>query len=465
MRRSLLVFVSLGLVFNARLDAASQQTEEDKARITEEISALRKELDALKASYETRLSALESRLAALEEKAPAEEASLASDLEEELARLEEQQARDRALLQEEIEKTRRAFAPIAFTPQITMFANAMGRADNKTVISPEGDPIDDRFVLRAGEFELRAAIDPFADGFLAIPLEAESPEGPLQADVEEGFVLLKRLPLIAESPWGLKLKIGKYRPEIGKNNLIHFHDLMWTTRPLPVATFLGTEGLGESAEAGFQAVGVNADFFVPSPSTETTLRMQLGFGSAGNLRLTEANEGENLVFYVHPSWYQRLTDSDAFELGGSYLRGANDPLGTLTSALGGVDFTYTWKPARRGLWRSFVAGGEFFYASLEQADLPSLTPLGYYFFGQYQPTRNFYVGLRHDFTEELADEDVETRVWAGYLTYYTSEFLRFRFGAEHRISDFSEKDSLNTFFAEVNFVFGAHPPEPYWVHR
>ena len=333
----------LAIVTLTAAAAESREAQDEGDEITQELAALREEFDAIKARYEARLSALETKLEAMQK-----ESSL--DVEEELERLEEQRDKDREGLEGEIEKNRRAFAPLAFTPYITMFGNLMGRRDNKTVISPEDDRIDNRFVFRAGEFELRAAVDPFADAFLAIPLEAESPGGPLQADIEEGYVLVKRLPFVG-SPWGLKLKPGKYRPEIGKNNLIHFHDLMWTSRPLPVATFLGTEGLGESAEAGFQVTGVNSDFFLPSPSLKTTLRMQLGVGTTGNLAVTEVNQGDDLVFYGHGSWYQAVSDSQAFELGGSYLRGKNDPSGSLHSALAVADFTYTWKPGRSGLRR------------------------------------------------------------------------------------------------------------------
>ncbi len=288
----------LAIVTLTAAAAESREAQDEGDEITQELAALREEFDAIKARYEARLSALETKLETMQK-----ESSL--DVDEELERLEERHDRDREALKGEIEKNRRAFAPLAFTPYITMFGNLMGRRDDKTVMSPEGDRIDNRFVFRAGEFELRAAVDPFADAFLAIPLEAESPGGSLEADIEEGYMLMKRLPFVG-SPWGLKLKPGKYRPEIGKNNLIHFHDLMWTSRPLPVATFLGTEGLGESAEAGFQVTGVNADFFVPSPSLETTLRMQLGIGTTGNLAVTEANQGDDPVFYGHGSWYQRV---------------------------------------------------------------------------------------------------------------------------------------------------------------
>jgi hypothetical protein len=58
-----------------------------------------------------------------------------------------------------------------------------------------------------------------------------------------------------------------------------------------------------------------------------------------------------------------------------------------------------------------------------------------------------------------------TKSWSAYASYYTTEFLRFRLGFEHRQSDFAEQNDINTILLEINFVFGSHPTEPYWVNR
>ena len=408
-----------------------------------------------KEDWDARIQKLETELRQLRE-----------EQQQEVARLEGEQAAAETRVSQDVQKTRDAIAPIAFTPRLTFFGNLMGRLDDRRVISPEGDRIDNTFTYRAGEIEARAAIDPFADAFFTIPFEADSPLGTLDGDVEEGYVELKRLPFLERPPWGLKLKLGKYRPEIGKNNRIHFHDLMWTSRPLPVAKFLGTEGLGEAAEAGFQAAGINAEFMLPIGSANTSLRMQLGAASTGNLAVNQVqgSDGRRPVLYAHPSWFQKISASHSFELGGSYLRGSRAGP-RISSDLYVSDFTYTWAPARRGLWKSFTAGGELFYANLKQMNNQKHTPLGYFVFGQYQLGRRWYLGGRFDSSQELLNETVSTRVSASYLSYYTSEFLRFRFGYEHRRSDLQEQNGRNTMFMEMNFVIGAHPPEPYWVRR
>lgn len=255
-----------------------QQVMETRLRRVEALVAQRApaplppEKKALEEDLDARIQRLETELQQLREVQ-----------QQEVARLESEQAAVETRVSQDVQKTRDAIAPIAFTPRLTFFGNLMGRLDDRRVISPEGDRIDDTFTYRAGEIEARAAIDPYADAFFTIPFEADSPLGALDGDVEEGYVELKRLPFLERPPWGLKLKLGKYRPEIGKNNRIHFHDLMWTSRPLPVAKFLGTEGLGEAAEAGFQAAGINAEFMLPIGSENTSLRMQLGAASTGNL--------------------------------------------------------------------------------------------------------------------------------------------------------------------------------------
>ena len=79
--------------------------------------------------------------------------------------------------------------------------------------------------------------------------------------------------------------------------------------------------------------------------------------------------------------------------------------------------------------------------------------------------QNLYVGVRYDWLEELADASQETQTLGAFVTYYTTEFLRFRVGLEHNWSDLAELDGSDTGFVELNFIYGSHPAEPYWVNR
>ena len=59
--------------------------------------------------------------------------------------------------------------------------------------------------------------------------------------------------------------------------------------------------------------------------------------------------------------------------------------------------------------------------------------------------------------------------WAigAYVSFYTTEFLRFRIGYEHRErpSTNGGDGDLDTFFFQLTFVFGSHPVEPFWFNR
>ncbi len=136
----------------------------------------------------------------------------------------------------------------------------------------------------------------------------------------------------------------------------------------------------------------------------------------------------------------------------------------LVDQLFGLDGSLKWKPLSGGEWRSLLVGGELFHSNLDDPALGN-DPTGYYLWTQYQFTKNVYLGLRYDSSEELTDAAQHTDTIGSYLTCYTTEFLRFRFGLEHSSSDVPELDGLNTAELELNFVYGSHPVEPYWVNR
>src|SRR3989449_4620815 len=150
--------------------------------------------------------------------------------------------------------------PGALNPAISVIGNFVGRADTQRVFNDSGDRIDNKMNLREAEIDMRVPIDPYADGVLIASLESESP-GKFTADVEEGYVNVKKLPFI-ESPLGMKFQVGRFRPAFGKFNTLHTHDLPTTMRSLVTQEFLGMDG--------FISQGVSTDFFVPTPWDENS---------------------------------------------------------------------------------------------------------------------------------------------------------------------------------------------------
>ncbi len=339
-----------------------------------------------------------------------------------------------------------------FNPQITVFGNFLGRADNQQVFvddDPTGERIDNRMNLREVEFDFRAPIDPWADAVIIASFESPSPNE-FETSIEEGYFTLKKLPIFDTAPAGLKLQVGRFHQEFGRFNKIHLHDLPQPSYPRALTNFLGQDSYVQNGVAG--------SFFLPSPGEASTLQASVALLDGGNIPLDPAGSGANLAALEHVDWFNELSDSQSLDLGVSAWNQDQD------HALYGLDATWKYKPLAGGEWHSFLIGGEFFAASLDEPNM-SDHPLGYYVWSQYQFSANTYLGARYDVAQELADSSLATQTIGVYVTYYTTEFLRFRLGYEHAESDVAMLDNRNTALIEMNMVFGSHPTEPYWVNR
>jgi len=174
--------------------------------------------------------------------------------------------------------------------------------------------------------------------------------------------------------------------------------------------------------------------------------------------VAEGQARSNLAVLGHVKWFADLGKGKNVELGVSGLQTDSD------HRLYGADATFKWKPHESGEWKSFLLGGELFRADVDESGFAN-APVGFYVWSQYQFDRNLYLGVRYDRTEELTDSSLVTSTYGTYLTYYTTEFLRMRVGLEHADSDVDLLDSRDTALFELNFIFGSHPVEPYWVNR
>jgi hypothetical protein len=339
-----------------------------------------------------------------------------------------------------------------FNPAITVFGNFLARDDSDPVYvddDPTQPEIGSQFLLREAEVDFRAAIDPWADGVLIASISSEEPDQ-FDTSIEEGYCVLKKLPLFDTAPAGLKLKVGRFRTDFGRFNVIHLHDLPQPTYPRSLGTFLGPEGMSQD--------GVGAQFFLPSWSDSQTLEASLQVVDGGGAPVDEDVPSSDITDIGHLAWFADLGRGNTLSVGTSAM---------LTDAdhrLYGADLTYKWKPYEGGEWHSFLVGGELFQADLNDPPLAD-SPQGFYLWTQYQFDKNLYLGVRYDQTEELDDESLVTQTLGTYLTYYTTEFLRFRLGVEHTESDLDYLDGVNSLLLEVNTVFGSHPVEPYWVNR
>ncbi len=441
-------------------DAAISKAQETQQAQTkpdfDALQALKNQIDQLKADYEKRIKDLETQVQQLQTQmlqaapeAPAETGAAPA------AQLPSQQVQS---------------VPGALNPAISAIGNFVGRGDSQKVFNEADERIDNKKNLREAEIDMRVPVDPYADAVLITSLASPTP-GRFSVDVEEGYVNIKKLPFLGSSPLGLKLKVGRFRPAFGKINILHTHDLPQSFRPLPIQEFLGEEGFNQN--------GVSGNFFIPTPwDPNSNLDVTLEFLNGGDIAISP--ETRTRASYLgHLRWFRSFGDANIFELGlSSYFHPRGNQVASTNFQ--GVDFLYRWKPLRMGEWKSFLLGGELMFAhraypeAAEPADVARAIaglqpgrgkPIGYTVFGQWQFDRRKYAGLRWDQTTTLFDPGLKRRSITPYLSYYFSEFLRFRFNYEHRWSDLFTEDKRHSVFLELNWAFGSHPPEPFWVNK
>ncbi len=393
------------------------------------------------------------------------QAALTPVQEDDLDRMEDHLVRRIQELENKIDAVSRATAPTVLNPKMTAFINFAARGDNKTVHDQVDSTkeISSRPYLRTLEVEMLSAVDPYAEAVSILSVENEAGRD-FAVDAEEAYGLIKRLPVLESAPLGMKLKIGKYRAPFGVNNMIHLHDLPWTTRPLIVSKYLGTDH-GNFFESGFNPTGLDLNFYLPNPIPQTTLEMNLDAVRAGDIALAAGQSGSQPALLGHVTWSKDWANEHLLVLGAS----AYQENGSSRTRLVGADVTYKWAPVEQRESHSFVAGGEFMSGSHTLANqLPVAahgSPYGWFGYLQYQTSYWVYLGVRYDWLKEPVDDRLITRSVSGYLSYYTTEFLRFRVGLEHTVSDVPAENGLTTGLLEVNFVFGSHPTEPYWVNK
>jgi hypothetical protein len=401
-----------------------------------DIQALRAQIEALKTEYQGRIASLEKQL---------------EEVQAQLLRLPEPEAAPAAA------PTSAPVSPGILNPAISVAANFLGRADNQKVFLDNSPTrIDNTFNLREAEIDMRVPVDPFADAVLITSLESESP-GVFDTSIEEGYVNIRKLPFMP-SPLGLKFQVGRFRPSFGKFNTLHTHDLPQSTRSLLTEEFLGEEG--------FISQGVSTDFYLPTPWSENeSLNARLQVLTGGDVAISpESNH--RMAYLGNLRWFKTIAGTHNTELGwSSYWHPGTST--TPIARMHSVDFMYRWKPFRQGEWKSYLFGGELMFS--DPVESPSTgeaqRPKGVSAFTQWQFDRRKYGGVRFDYTSTIADPALQRKSVTPYFSYYFSEFLRLRFNFERRWSEISTENHRNTFYTELNWIFGSHPPEPFWVNK
>ena len=318
---------------------------------------------------------------------------------------------------------------------------------------------ENRFFPREVELSLFGQIDPFARGEMRIESGEEAPGGEMNVTLAEAFITLLTL------PYGTQVKLGQMRNRFGWSNVIHEHDLPWIDRPDVYRVFLGEEGLKEKGVEGTWVPDF-LPFYVQVLGGVFNGDNETAFGRG--LLTHPLATGRVMTFFD-------LTDTQALQVGASVANG--ETAERLRSTLLGFDLKYKFRP-EGWLHPLLTLGSEGIYSirrtergvDVDGDGSPDLfqkqtrNSFGWYGWGELQPWRRWAFGVRYDSTQFPAAPGYQ---WAvePYVTFYPSEFLRFRMAYKHtdRSHPFDVAGNggsarlVDELLFQATFILGAHP--------
>jgi hypothetical protein len=324
--------------------------------------------------------------------------------------------------------------------------------------------LENRFFPREVELSLFGQIDPYASGVVRIEGAEETRAGELAVHLAEAHLTLLTLPL------GTQARLGLMRNRFGYSNEHHAHDLPWIDRPNAFRIFFGDEGLNEK---GLEATiipdlpfyleglvgifnGDNVDAFGRS-----TLRRPLTTGRLRTFFEPGTDHGLLLGMSVASGHTDQRNRSTILGWEGRYKyrpEGWLHPLVTLTG-----EALYSMRKAD-------VAVDVDADGAVDRIDKRQRDRFGWYTGLEVQPIRRWAGGVRYDSSQYPVNPGREWSV-EPYVTFWPSEFLRFRLGYKRtdRSTQTREAFNLNDASArmvdellfQATFILGAHPAHPF----
>ena len=474
----MLIVVGMAIVVTALTSPALAQEAEALRR---ELEQMRRNFDALRQEYQRSMDALAERLQRLEtQPQPAAAPSRA------VAQVPPEPTAPKPPSAVDLLRPRQPFALATRGPGQLLFdmglsgdfvLNLTQRNVDKANAGTFRDR-ENRFFPREIELAFFGQIDPYARGEIRLEAAEEAAGEGTEVSLAEAHLTLMTL------PFNTQLKMGQMRTRYGWSNQIHPHDLPWVDVPGVHRAFFGEEGL---VEKGVELTWVpDLPFFLEVVGGAFNGDNELAFGR-GKIS-TPLVTGRVRGFF-------EFGDEHALQVGASVAHGLSPDRQPHT--LPGFDVRYKYRPegwlhplltfGGEGIWslrRREVTRDITVAGDLEDTDgdgipdTPStvdvtvgqhrnFTRFGWYAFGEVQPFRRWSGGLRFD-KVQLPDRGFE---WAiqPYVTFWPSEFLRFRLG--YKLTERSQDTGFSTdqasarhvneIFFQATFVLGAHPAHPF----
>ena len=334
-----------------------------------------------------------------------------------------------------------------------------------------------RFFPREVELALFGQIDPFARAEVRIEASESSPGAETTVSLAEANLTLLTL------PYGFQAKLGQMRNRFGLTNVIHEHDLSFVDRPNVLRNFFGDEGL---VEKGVEVTWVPD--FLPF-----YLEALVGAFNGDNAQAFGYGRITQPLMTGRLRTFFELGDTSAIQLG---ISGANGQTADrLTSTILGYDVKYKYRPegwlhplltlSSEGLYSRRRVEEVVEVETLVDTDGDGIpdTPVtnlvgkkstrdafGWYLQGEVQPVRRWAFGARYD-ASQFPDRPGFEKAIEPYVSFFPSEFLRFRLAYKHTDRDRTQIEgfnlngatarTVNEVFFQASFILGAHPAHPF----
>ena len=341
-----------------------------------------------------------------------------------------------------------------FNPDIAVVGTTQAKLTQNKADTDGNDTI----ALKELELNFSQVVDPFSrlDAVISFNDNLEDQN----VDIEEAYYTRWGL------PFGFTGQIGKFRADIGKENLLHAHQLQTADYPLVIQNFFGEEGLASS--------GLRLKNNIPNP---WDLPLEItGEILRGNNGASFSGISRRPIFNTHLKTFFETTSNTNLELGWTTLLGDENPPRTImvddgTGTLVPTSYTPPEGQDRYGVkvfggdatfnWflpegKKVMCQSELYFQNRTNRVYDNSGPWGFYSLVDYKFSPKFSTGVRLDYLNPLdvAGGHGTTSV-SPYFIFWQSEFADVKLQYSHTVYAGSEKTDNAAFFV-VDFMIGAH---------
>jgi hypothetical protein len=294
------------------------------------------------------------------------------------------------------------------------------------------------------ELQVTSVVDPYARANFIYTFGKDLTTGEITSDLE--IATLTSLTL----PYQLQLTVGKFKPTVGKVNILHPHVFPFTDFPKLISNYFDDEGM--------YMEGASLSWLVPNPfDFYQELTLELGrVGAEPNASFIRGQTSQ-LTYTGHLKNFFDVTDNATLELGLSGLNGPNR-FGFSTS-MAGADLTYKWKPVRYNVFQSFTWQSEVLYSDFRLTPAELAKTYGAYSYMEYQVAQRWFVGARYDYSGFPDDTARKEQAGSVLLRFQPTEFQILALEYQYTDRNFDRNTSQVTL--RIIFGIGTHAAHQY----